>query len=362
MIQHITRAILVPSIFTTALLAQSVVVPNAYSTKSGGSALGHPFSYANYIRHQQMIDATQLTVGQITGLAFRSRTPTTLQNVRDRAWQNLRVQLSHSGLALSAMTTNYSSNHGKDLKTVFRGKMDCYKLNSAAPLEFNCVVPFSTPFLFLKTAPLVVDLFPQNFGYEFNTGCGGGNGTGMDLTTDATMRYLFPRKSGCTTNDPPSTMVGSTVNNGGLVLKMFYNGELMPYGRACAGTGGVFPQISSSGGGAKVGNSSFQIDLSGGPATGKQAFLVIGTSNRLDSTTRLPVNLSNLGMSNATDCWQETNILFAFLRPMVAGKASFPAAVPNNASLSGLQAYTQWAVQDLPMGFTTTQGGLIRIQ
>ncbi len=362
MIQHITRAILVSGIFTTALVAQSVVVPNAFTTKSGGLARATPFSYANYIRHQQAIDAKQVTVGQITGLAFRSRTPTTLQNVRDRAWQNLRVQLSSSGLALSKMSTNYSANHGKDLTTVFRGKMDCYKLNSAAPLEFNCVVPFSKPFLFVRTGPLVVDLFPQNFGYEFNTGCGGGNGTGMDFSTDATMRYVFPAKGGCTTNDPPSTMAGSSVANGGYVLKLFYNGDLMPYGRACAGTGGVFPQISNSGGGAKVGNSSFKINLTGGPIAGKQAFLVIGASNRLDSGTRLPVNLSKLGMTNAKDCWQETNILFGFFSVMAAGKSTFPAAIPNNTSLSGAQAYTQWAVADPTFGFTTTQGGLIRIR
>ncbi len=362
MIQHITRAILVSGIFTTALFAQSVVVPNAFSTKAGGRGFAIPFSYGNYLRHQQLIDAKQVTVGQITGLAFRSRTAITLQNVRDRAWQKLRVQLSQSGKTFANMSTNYAANHGKDLTTVFNGKMDCYKLNSGAPLEFNCVVPFTKPYLFVRTGPLVVDLYPQDNGYEFNTQCPqGGNGTGMDFTTDATMRYISPAKSSCT-NTPPATMAGSSVANGGYVLKLFYNGDLMPYGRACAGTGGVFPTISNSGGGAKVGNSSFKINLSGGPIAGKQAFLVIGVSNRLDSGTRLPVNLSKLGMTNAKDCWQEANILYGFFTVMAAGKSTFPAAIPNNSSLSGAQAYTQWAVADPTFGFTTTQGGLIRIR
>ncbi len=362
-LKQCTLALLVPGLFTTALLAQSVVVPNAFSTKSGGSAYATPFSYANYIRHQQLIDAAQVSVGQITGLAFRSRTATTLVNVRERAWQELRVQLSSSPNTLSTVSTTYSSNHGKDLTTVFRGKMDLYKLNSAAPLEFNVVVPFSTPFLFLRTGPLVVDLFPQNNGYEFNTGCGGGNGTGMDFTSDASMRYVFPAKSACTTNDPPASHAGSSVSNGGYVLKLFYNGDLLPYGRACAGTGGVFPIIGSSGGGAKPGNTTFQIDLSGGPTNGKQALLVLGTSNRLDNATRLPVNLSSLGLTTAVNCWEETNILFAFFRTMTVGKASFPAGIPNNSNLSGVEVFTQWAVDDPTLGsFTTTQGGLIRIQ
>ncbi|MHC5072306.1 MAG: hypothetical protein ACYTGO_17660 [Planctomycetota bacterium] len=363
MFKHIPLTILIPGFFTTALLAQSVVVPNAYATKPGESAFATPFSYANYIRHQQLIDAKQVLVGQITGLAFRSRTPTTLVNVRDRAWQDLRVQLSSSPNTLSTVSTNYSANHGKDLVTVFRGKMDCYKLNTPAPLEFNVVVPFSSPFLFVRVGPLVVDLFPQNFGYEFNTGCGGGNGTGMNFTSDATMRYVFPAKSGCTTNDPPSTHTGNSVRNGGYVLKLFYNGDLMPYGRACAGTGGVFPAISNSGGGAKIGNSGFKIDLSGGPTNGKRALLVIGTSNRLDNATRLPVNLSKLGMTPATNCWQETNILFGFFSSMAAGKASFPAGIPNDTRLRGVEVFTQWAVDDPGLGsFTTTQGGLIKVQ
>jgi len=358
-----TLILLIPGLFTTALLAQTVV-PNAFSTKAGGSASGLPFSYGAYLRHQQLIDAKQVTVGSITGLGFRSRTATTLVNVRDRAWQELRVQLSSSGNTLSTMSANYAANHGKDMKTVFNGKMDCYKLNSAAPLEFNVVVPFSTPFLFVRVGPLVVDLYPQNNGYEFNTTCPqGGNGTAMDFTNDATMRYVQPAKSRTCTNNPPNTMAGNATASGGYVLKLFYNGDLLPYGRACAGTGGVFPVISSSGGGAKVGNSSFRIDLKGGPINGKRALLVLGVSNRLDNTTRLPVNLSGLGMTPATNCWQEANVLFGFFTSMAAGISAFPAPIPNDAKLTGLEAFTQWAVDDPTLGsFTTSQGGLIKIQ
>lgn len=365
MLKQSTLAVALTGLFATALLAQSVVVPNSFSTKAGGTAYGIPFSYAAYVRHQQLIDASQINVGSITGLAFRARTPTTLVNVPDRAWQEMWVQLSHSGNTLSTMGTNYAGNHGKDVTTVFNGKMDCYKLNAGAPLEFNVVVPFSAPFLFLKTAPLVVDLYPQNNGFETNTGCGGGNGTSMDFTTtDTTMRYVTPAKAagGCN-NTPPNTMSGQGTANGGFVLKLFYGGDLLPYGRASAGTGGVFPIIGSSGGGAKIGNSTFQIDLAGGPSNGTGALLIIGASNRLDNTTRLPVNLTKLGLTTAKDCWQETNILFAFFRSMGAGKASFPAGIPNNTSLRGLEVFTQWAVDDPTLGsFTTTQGGLIRIQ
>ncbi|MHC4899651.1 MAG: hypothetical protein ACYTGW_21375, partial [Planctomycetota bacterium] len=106
-----------------------------------------------------------------------------------------------------------------------------------------------------------------------------------------------------------------------------------------------------------------KIDLSGGPTNGKRALLVIGTSNRLDNATRLPVNLSKLGMTSAINCWQETNILFGFFSAMAAGKASFPAGIPNDTRLRGVEVFTQWAVDDPGLGsFTTTQGGLIKVQ
>ncbi|MHC5072305.1 MAG: hypothetical protein ACYTGO_17655, partial [Planctomycetota bacterium] len=304
------------------------------------------------------------TVGQVTGMAFRARTALTLVNVRDRAWQHLRVQLSHSPNTLANMSATYAANHGKDLTTVFNNKMDCYKLNKAAPLEFNVVVPFSKPFLFIGSGPLVVDLYPQNNGYEFNTGCPqGGNGTAMDFAQDALMRHVSPAKNRTCANTPPATMAGTGVTTGGYVLKLFYGGDLLPYGRACAGTGGVFPVISSSGGGAKVGNSGFKIDVAGAPVTGKRALLVIGVSNRLDNATRLPTNLSKLGMTPATDCWQETNILFGFFQALAAGKASFPAGIPNDTRLRGVEVFTQWAVDDPGLGsFTTSQGGLIKVQ
>ena len=364
MFKHTTFLIPAIGLFTTTLFAQSVVVPNAFATKAGGRSFDLPFSYGAYLRHQQLIDAKQVTIGQITSLAFRSRTALTLQNVRERAWQELRVQLSSSPKTLSTMSANYAANHGKDLTTVFNGKMDLYKLNAAAPLEFNVAVPFSKPFLFIRRGPLVVDLYPQNFGYEFNTGCPqGGNGTAMDFTSDALMRYVSPAKSKTCTNNPPATMAGRGVANGGYVLKLFYNGDLTPFGRACAGTGGVFPQIGNSGGGAKVGNKTFAVNLTGAHANSKSALLIFGFSNRMDNLSRLPVNLSTLNLTPATNCWLNTQLLLGFGVPVVAGKASLPASIPSNPSVSGLQGYVQWAVNDPGIGgFTTSQGGIIRIQ
>ena len=51
MFKQSTLTLLIPVLFTTGLLAQSVVVPNAFSTKAGGRSFGLPFSYANYLRH-----------------------------------------------------------------------------------------------------------------------------------------------------------------------------------------------------------------------------------------------------------------------------------------------------------------------
>ncbi len=358
------------TIIITALLlsihglsAQGAVVPGAYSTKSGGRVYGMPFSYGAYLRHQQLIETSQIAIGSITGMAFRSRTR--VLNVRERAWQHLRVQLSHSAKTLATMTTNYAANHGRDIKTVFNAKMDLYKANARAPLEFNCTIPFSTPFLFLRTAPLVVDLYPQNNGYEFNTGCPqGGNGTGMDFAPDPLMRTVAPAKSRTCTNTPPSTMAGGGLTVGGYVLKLFSNGDLMPYGKVCApGAATTLPTIGSTGGGATLGNSSFEITLAGGNPSGRSAFFLLGMSNRVTSigSIRLPIDLSPA--TPVPGCWQSADLLLGFATAMTTGNVRIPAPIPNNNALRGVEVFAQFAVDEpLMQSFVTTQGGLVHVQ
>ncbi|MCA8956076.1 MAG: hypothetical protein KDC87_08375 [Planctomycetes bacterium] len=348
-------------VLSSVLSAQAAVVPSAYATQSGGSASATPFSYAAYIRHQQLIDQNQVPVGSITGMAFRSRT--TVLNVQERAWQELRVQLSHSALTLATASTNYAANHGNDLTEVFNNKFDMYKQNSNALLEFNCTVPFSKPFLFVRTAPLVVDLYPQNFGYEFNTACGGGNGTAMDFAKDPLMVTVNPAKNSTCNNNPPNTMTGASVSPGGYVLKLFYGGDLMPYGRACGATSSAMPVIGSAGGGATVGNNTFAVTMAGASTAASNAFFVLGFSNRQTSVgqVRLPLDLSTA--TPATNCWQNADLLIGFPVPMAAGASTVPAPIPNDNTLRGLELFTQFAADEpLVSGFVTTQGGLVRIQ
>ena len=341
---------------------QSAVVPSAYATKTGGRGFALPFSYGAYLRHQQLVAQTEVPIGVLTGMAFRSRTATTLQNVRERAWQDLRVQLSSSPNTLATMSPIYAQNHGADLMTVFNGKMDLYKRNPNDDLEFNCTIPFSLPFVYVRQGPLCIDLYPQNNGYEFNTNCPqGGNGTGMDFAADPLMRYVQAAKSRTCLNTPPANMAGTGTAVGGYVVEVFLGGGLMPYGRACQGTGQRAPVIASSGGGAAIGNQNFVVEVSGADPNGRQALFMLGADNRMAGGTRLPIDLS--AVTPAVNCWQNTDLLIGRFTPLQAGKGSVPTGVPNQSSLRGLLLLCQFAVDDPGIGgFTTTQGGMVRIQ
>ena len=100
-----------------------------------------------------------------------------------------------------------------------------------------------------------------------------------------------------------------------------------------------------------------------GPRPRANALLILGATNRFNGASRLPINVSRLGMTPAKDCWLNTQLFLVNSVRMIAGKGSFPAGIPNNASLKGIEAFTQYVVDDPGIGsFTTTQGGLVRIQ
>jgi hypothetical protein len=157
--------------------------------------------------------------------------------------------------------------------------------------------------------------------------------------------------------------VGPTTGSpsaGGFVIELHYAPVLLPYGKACRGSLAVAPAIGSTG--TSTLGSPFSYELTGGATAGNVSVLLVGLSNTADGALYLPFDVSGIGATPASDCWQNSSSTLAFLLPMVGGKSSFPLTWPTTPSLKGLEVFSQFAVDDPAIsGFSVTQGGVVRL-
>lgn len=350
------RLLLTAALLPAALAAQTVVPPSA-ATAYGGAGGGAPFTYSNYIRFQQAIDASYLKPGLIYGISFRSRAATT--SLQERQWQGMRVILSDLNAAsVSAMGGTYASNLSTNQTTVFDGQFNMYRpypTGTGDPYEFAVTIPFQTPYLHIGNKPLLVDLFPNSSGTELFPGCsGGGNGLTMDFSRDSGL-YSMVAKGPCVTG--PTSASPSV---GGFVIQFHYGPILMPYGKACIGSGSAAAKISSVG--SSTLGSAFTIQCTGAPTASQLAVLVLGASATMSASLRLPFDLSGASVSSGTNCWQNVSTDILLFNTVAGGSASQVLVIPNSSSIKGLEVFSQWAVDDPGIGsFSTTQGGVFRI-
>jgi hypothetical protein len=133
------------------------------------------------VRLQQAIATTHFPGPVlIHAIALRSKPgPTSLPETQN---QGMSVTLSDSAFAPGALSTTYASNVTGTPSVVFNGTFNIQRPNPADALEFNTLIPFTTPYLHLNINPLLVDLVPTSF---MGQQCaGGGNGTAFDSLAD----------------------------------------------------------------------------------------------------------------------------------------------------------------------------------
>jgi hypothetical protein len=142
-----------------------------------------------------------------------------------------------------------------------------------------------------------------------------------------------------TTAKPIYSAVNETILD--LAYSRWTRGGVIHFGNGCSGPGGaprmVFGDYPTQG------NKAHQIKMTGGPANAA-ALLFLGLSRQLWGTKPLPLGLGFLG---AGGCNLNVSPDVALgLKTDGNGAISFPALVPNNASLVGVHAMAQFALND----------------
>jgi hypothetical protein len=172
------------------------------------------------------------------------------------------------------------------------------------------------------------------------------NRNGFTESGEVRMPFFTPR-------NPYPPVYHATLGPFSLELAVLAEGQvpgpfpagLVPFGEGCTGSNGVNPVIDARGGSPAIGNQAFTIRGSRMPQYPLGVFL-LGTSNTSVFGVPLPLDLSGIG---APGCLLRVNLSFVgFAAGNLAGMCSFPLAIPNDPSLIGASAYTQWLSVDLP--------------
>ena len=337
-----------------AQIQDSWVVPAAFAKQNAARSNSFPWTYTNYVRHMQAIDVRAMGKPRlIDGMSFRPRAwPTQNQKSFSKIFS---IRLSDSANAVNQLNGTFANNiKGKQIE-VFNGPIFFPTPTGKRPAEFSVTIPFKKSYLYLGTAPLLIDIVPLDPCPPVM----GGDGRGCDYDSTSTNvgSLLAKNKAGC--GQPTS---GAFMQSGGFVIK-FWGRTLMGYGLGCKGSNGKTPLVSSSGGTPSMGNSSFQVDLTDAKASSGAVLFAGFSRSKLFGSVNLPLALAGLG---ATGCQLWTDIvLTAAAATDNSGRAKMPFPLPRIAALKDLPLYNQWFVVDSRAngaGFVLSSGGLFVIR
>ena len=177
----------------------------------------------------------------------------------------------------------------------------------------------------------------------------------MDAIGDKTMRRIIGKSRVC---GNPSAMAKAELADGGYIMKFFTAAVLMPFGKGCQAGNGRVPTIGGVGT-TTLGNNSFALTVTNPPTNSRLAVLLVGTSRLTGPSGALPIDL---GPTGARGCWQNASAAAIQFVPFT-GNLNFPAPIPNDPKLKGIDVFAQFAVDDPTRAlFATTQGGLLHLQ
>ncbi|MHC4512905.1 MAG: hypothetical protein ACYTGW_15935 [Planctomycetota bacterium] len=129
--------------------------------------------------------------------------------------------------------------------------------------------------------------------------------------------------------------------------------------RLVCSSGLVVPQTGNTGV-PKI-NTSFSIDVTKARPD-STTILVLGQSNSVWNTTKLPLDLTPYGAAGCRLLASQDFLLFT--KTNAAGNASIKVPIPNDRTLIGATAFNQWAVDDPganAWGLAFSAGGAIKV-
>ena len=158
---HRIAAFLALGVLAAVATAQNtVVIPAGTATAEGNSSNAFPWGRGGLgMRIQNVYDSSHFTSQGITTPVMITRLRWRMDSGTARTWvnsayQNATISLSTSPLDQALVSTNFASNQGADLTTVFTGPVawPAGATTTPGPAPFLIDVPFTTPFFYNPAA------------------------------------------------------------------------------------------------------------------------------------------------------------------------------------------------------------------
>ncbi len=137
------------------------------------------------------------------------------------------------------------------------------------------------------------------------------------------------------------------------------NGIVLPFGNGCAGGLAGAPTIGSAGGAPVIGNGTFALTMSGGPASSLANGLIIGASNTTWLIFNLPMALGIFGAPACT-LFASADVILSPIATDPTGFATITLPIPNQPSIVGGSVFVQFFSPFTPT-LAMTNGAEVRI-
>ncbi len=212
-----------------------------------------------------------------------------------------------------------------------------YTMAAAVPGSYPVRLVFAKEFVWDGVSGVVVDikLFNngnQNIPYPF------------DLESTVASQGRISRLY--TINDPNSAWAAKVDTGQGITTQFVHKTAITaPFGAGCAGTGGLVPVASTSGGLPVPGSATWAQELSD-VVPNTIAFWMIGVSRTMitNPAVPLPLDLSPYGGSGCSLLVDP--MVSASVRTGMNGTATLPLPLPPVTQLIGFPFYSQWLALD----------------
>ncbi len=137
------------------------------------------------------------------------------------------------------------------------------------------------------------------------------------------------------------------------------NGIVLPFGNGCQGGLAAAPTIGSAGGAPVIGNATFALTMSGGPASSLANGLILGASNTTWLVFNLPMALGIFGAPACT-LFASADIIISPIATDPTGFATITLPIPNQPSIVGGSVFVQFFSPFTPT-LAMTNGAEVRI-
>jgi len=316
---------------------------------AGSSYSSYPWNRAgSSVRVQYSYDANEVPGGGtiiISRIRFRpSDTFLSTTTWAGGTYGGITMLMSHGVNASASLSTTFSTNHGKDVATVYSGAVKLTPgSGTGAGIPSNPYVDITLQKVFIynpKTGPLLLDIASD--GSKWVPNSTSGTVTAGNAVSFTTENMNVARMYNLTSH---TATTGSFQDKVGLVLELFYGGGttngLVRTGMSCSDGGGKYGahfsrQLPT------VGNGNFALEGVTLPP-GASALLILGVNKKFQS-----IELSAYG---AQSCYLHADSVLELLLMTTTGGASagtfnLKVPIPNNSALKGSYVRTQLAVAD----------------